>query len=66
MMNINGYQPKPTDEPMSPPPSNPNGEPLVKAHPAAALVKAPGWVCTKCSHKNPVTAAFCERCEVPD
>lgn len=37
-------------------------EPLAKAHPAASLLKSPGWECSRCKHRNPITAAFCEKC----
>lgn len=58
MLNIN--------DPVTPVAKEPEAEQMAKAHPAQALINRPGWTCTKCSHKNPVTAAFCERCEVPD
>lgn len=35
--------------------------PLAKAYPATSLIN-PGWKCSVCSHRNPVTEPFCEKC----
>ena len=49
-------------EPAAAPAPEREREQLAKAHPAAQLLTRPGWTCTVCGHKNPITEPFCEKC----
>jgi hypothetical protein len=58
MLDINAIEPAGQASMPAPAPE----QTLAKAHPAAQLLRAPGWACAVCQHKNPVTAPFCEKC----